>query len=735
MPPGWSGPRSRFVIPGTAPQSHEKKICDPADQIHRGIPLFFGRVVIGDPSVVPDGSGGNRWWRGTVGRTVFGPSAGVDEVWMQYALGVDLGTTYSSAAVVRNGRDEIVSLGARGDVLPTVVAVRHDGSVLVGESAERRAYEEPERVAREFKRRIGDDVPVVLDGAQYMPETLLGMVLAHIVETVAIREGGPPHALAVCHPAKWGPLRTERLRSAIRKVHRGPFQLVSEPHAAAVHYASRERVPAGANVAVYDLGGGTFDAAVLQRTTDGFITLGNPRGIDALGGIDFDDAVLGYALDCLGESIDELNIDQPAVAASLLRLRRECTEAKEALSADTDTAIPVMLPNLSTRLRLTRAELEDMIRDRLAETIATTREAIHSAALDVEDIDRVLLVGGSSRIPMAAEMLGRALGRPIALDAHPKEATARGAALLAAVGAGMDLDVELNTEVRVAASHTSASDSWQGTLRSTGRRLDTLEPVGATTNVEIDRSEAEQVEAQPPGGPDIRALQPNGESLPEQQSAGQDTADVAVAALAGTHAMRFAPSPGTPSAAGDQAPTAPLTRNDWDGPTLWRSSPAGPDVGEGAAIDGSTTLETVEFVPDEQGRGPEDHGSPRVDDFAQATGALHTGAAGKTERSVDLRTVEASENEGNPPNRPTVEAHQVTNGAVGANAHSAAAVSARSAETHSSPTGRTLSAQQAASLKGEAAESSLQTSPYLALGLSVVGCSLAGWVFLSQLGY
>ncbi|MCB0972999.1 MAG: Hsp70 family protein [Actinobacteria bacterium] len=640
---------------------------------------------------------------------------------MQYALGVDLGTTYSSAAVVRSGRDEVVSLSARGDVLPTVVAVRQDGSVLVGESAQRRAYEEPERVTREFKRRIGDDVPIVLDGAQYMPETLLGMVLAHIIETVTIQEGGPPTALAVCHPAKWGPLRTERLRGAIRNVHRGPFHLVSEPHAAAVHYASRERVPAGANVAVYDLGGGTFDAAVLRRTADGFITLGNPRGIDALGGIDFDDAVLGHALDSLGPSLEELNLDQPAVAASLLRLRRECTEAKEALSTDTDTAIPVMLPNISTRLRLTRAELEDMIRDRLDETVATTREAVHSAGLDVDEIDRVLLVGGSSRIPMAAELVSRALGRPVALDAHPKEATARGASLLAAVSVGMELDVKLAADLPdVSEGAQSTSDSWQGTLRATGRTRRSASLGDTETVDEIGPLAADISEAEAVGHADVAGEV--AEAQPE---------DVAVGATTRLRSAR------------DLSPTSPLMRRDWDGPTLWRQgsasghSTADPSMVEAPSMESSRARLKSAIPSARKTHGLGQDGS--AGEIAEGLSSSH--------ETIDIRhhAVEA----------PGIE-RDVHGGdtAVPAPAHARTLHAARTRGRAPSVSDDDLAGDDHGRREGtlviaaahdddvepshgpETGDAeSLQTSPYLALGLSLIGCSVAAWVFLGQLGY
>ena len=131
--------------------------------------------------------------------------------------------------------------------------------------------------------------------------------------------------------------------------------MLTEPEAAAIHYSSTERVEAGDVIAVYDLGGGTFDAAVLRKTAGGWETLGTPEGIERLGGIDFDAAVFAHVQRSLGGALEELDEDDPTAMAAVGRLREECSAAKEALSSDTDTSIPVLLPNLQTQVRLDRA--------------------------------------------------------------------------------------------------------------------------------------------------------------------------------------------------------------------------------------------------------------------------------------------------------------------------------------------------------------------------------------------
>ena len=349
-----------------------------------------------------------------------------------YALGVDLGTTFTAAAIWRGGHAEIASLGSRAAVVPSVVLLREDETVLTGEAASRRGLSEPHRVAREFKRRLGDTTPILLGGAPYSAEALMARLLRSVVDAVASREGGPASAVCVSHPANWGPYKIDLLRQAVRMAGlEQPVVYTTEPEAAAAFYARQQRIDPGALVAVYDLGGGTFDAAVLRKTPTGFEILGQPEGIERLGGIDVDAAVFGHVSRALGGKLAELDEDDPVAIAAVARLKEECVQAKEALSSDTDVAIAVLLPNISTEVRLTRAELEAMVRPALRSTVEALKRAIRSAGVTPEQLHSVLLVGGSSRMPIVAQLVGAELGRPVAVDAHPKHAVALGAAWLA----------------------------------------------------------------------------------------------------------------------------------------------------------------------------------------------------------------------------------------------------------------------------------------------------------------
>jgi actin-like ATPase involved in cell morphogenesis len=363
---------------------------------------------------------------------------------MGYSLGVDLGTTYCAAAVLRDGQTapEVVTLGASSAVMPTVVLLRADGEVLEGESAVRRGVDEPTRVAREFKRRLGDPTPLVLGGTPYGADALMGHVLREIIRITVEREGAAPDRLVLTHPANYGPYKLEQVREVARLAGADldRLVLVTEPEAAAISYATRERIAPGEVVAVYDFGGGTFDVALLRRTEHGFVGVGRPDGMERFGGIDIDAAILAFVDTQLGGALTALDPTDPEVQVAVARLKEDCRVAKETLSSDTDASIPVSLPGLQTRVRLTRAELEEIVRPRIVETIDALGRAVASASLGMDDVGRILLVGGSSRTPLVGEMIAARTGRPVAVDAHPKFTICLGAAVRGTVPASAAAD-------------------------------------------------------------------------------------------------------------------------------------------------------------------------------------------------------------------------------------------------------------------------------------------------------
>ncbi|MGH8966630.1 MAG: Hsp70 family protein, partial [Actinomycetes bacterium] len=315
---------------------------------------------------------------------------------MTYQLGIDLGTTYTCAAVCRSTdqrwvEPEVVTLGSQGASVPSVLFLAEDGGVVVGEAAERRAVTDFDRVVREFKRRIGDPTPVMVAGRPWAPQELSARLVRWVVDRVAEREGGPAERIAVTHPAAWGPHKKDMLASALAG--QGlTVTFLAEPQAAALSYAANERISGGSTIAVYDLGGGTFDAAVVRKGDGpggGFGLLGRPEGLERLGGVDFDEVVYEHVLEGMPDAFAELDDTDPAVLSAVARLRRDCTEAKEALSSDTEVAIPVMLPNARGSVRLHRSEFEAMIRMQIEETVSALRSAVVSAGTSPDQLTAV----------------------------------------------------------------------------------------------------------------------------------------------------------------------------------------------------------------------------------------------------------------------------------------------------------------------------------------------------------
>ena len=351
---------------------------------------------------------------------------------MSYALGIDLGTTFTAAAICESGRrPSMISLGSSGYSVPSVLFLRDDNTFLIGEAAEMRALVDPTRVARYFKRQLGDPGSRFIGGTPYSPQTLTSHLLASVLSTVVARQGSEPDTVVLTHPANWGPYRREVFEQAAAMAGvRSRLLLLSEPEAAAIHYATSERIEPGELIGVYDLGGGTFDAVVMRRTATGFELVGQPQGVERLGGVDFDDVIWEFVADVAELDVQEMarTTDETLIAGGHA-LRNSCVSAKRLLSADTTADIRIALPTVNQTVRLNRKEFENRIRPRLVETITALEGAMRSGGVGAEDLSRVLLVGGSSRIPIVSQLLVQHFGRPIALDSDPKNTVALGAAL------------------------------------------------------------------------------------------------------------------------------------------------------------------------------------------------------------------------------------------------------------------------------------------------------------------
>jgi len=351
---------------------------------------------------------------------------------MSYVVGIDLGTTSTVAAVCRpGGTAQVVPLDGAAGAVPSAVYLGADGTFLVGEAAQRRELSDPGHVVRDLTRRVGDPTPLLVGRQPVSPDELAARFLVRVVDDVARRESGVAARVAVTHPAGWGPHRLGALHAALAEQGLGSATLIPEPVAAATGYAASARVEPGATVGVYDLGGGRCDATVLRRGPDGFTVVGSPDSVERFGGADLDEVVLAHVREALGPAWEELDPTDPEVLTAVADLRRAAIAAKEALSHDTEVLIPVVLPGVRTQVRLGRAEFEEMIRPALVETAESVRRALDRAGMSAADLAALVLVGGSSRIPLVPQLLSEEFGRDVTVAPDPVGVVAMGAALLA----------------------------------------------------------------------------------------------------------------------------------------------------------------------------------------------------------------------------------------------------------------------------------------------------------------
>ena len=358
---------------------------------------------------------------------------------MSYVLAVDVGTSFTAAAIARFDQGasspECLPLGLRGTSVPSVLFYPDDGPVLVGEAAERRGLDSPGRVVREFKRRVGDAVPISVGQLSLAAEDVFATMARWVADRAEERQGAPPSEIILTYPAAWGFHRTTLIKDALAAKGLGNVTLLTEPEAAALHYASQVRVEDGSIIAVYDLGGGTFDTAVLRKeASNRFELLGQPEGFEHMRGADFDAALFRYVADHTDGALAGLDPAGPGVLAALSRLRRECVEAKEALSSDSEANISVLLPGIQQQIRLVRPEFESLIEDPVRDTVDALEQSLGQLGLEPADLTAVLLIGGSSRIPLVAQLISEQLDRPIAVDADPKSSICMGAAVSAVLG-------------------------------------------------------------------------------------------------------------------------------------------------------------------------------------------------------------------------------------------------------------------------------------------------------------
>ncbi|UWZ33614.1 Hsp70 family protein [Dactylosporangium roseum] len=350
-------------------------------------------------------------------------------------LGIDFGTS-NTVAMVRTADARMRPLLFDGSpLLPSALYFNSDGKVLVGRDAERNARLDPARFEPNPKRRIDDGEVFIGDHPLPVPR-LFAHVLSQVNTEARRQLGAAPEEVRLTHPARWGERRRSLLIEATRIAGLGHPRLIAEPVGAASYFTAvlGSAVPVGRSLAIYDLGGGTFDATVVRRTQSGFEVLAED-GLPDVGGLDFDHAIIEH----LGKTYSGSHKEKwEALAnptdASDRRLRRMLYEdvrgAKEMLSRTASTDIH--LPSMDIDAHLTREELETLVRPYLERTVSCLSRAIESARLQPKDMVGIFLVGGSSRIPLAAHLIHTELGvAPTTLE-QPETVVVEGALCIGA---------------------------------------------------------------------------------------------------------------------------------------------------------------------------------------------------------------------------------------------------------------------------------------------------------------
>ena len=349
---------------------------------------------------------------------------------MSWILAIDFGTSNTTAAFADGGGTPQVLEPEGSRYLPSVVVVDAGGNLLTGKVARQQASLYPERTERVPKRALVSGDTVVLGDRPFKAAELAGAVLRKVYdEALRFHGGTPPDLVLLTHPARWGDPLTARLREAALEAGitgAAPLRLLSEPEAAAWFYAP----PAdGQVVAVFDLGGGTLDTAVLRASGGGFAIAGPPGGDPDLGGEDFDDALQGWLLGQARsrdeDAWEELTGPGRRPARDRARLREQVTLTREALSEH--HAGEVVIDGYDEEFRVTRDELEELIAEALSRGVQEMRRTVTAASIAPQALTGLYLTGGSSRTPLVAKRLWAALGVQPQLRDDPKAVVALGA--------------------------------------------------------------------------------------------------------------------------------------------------------------------------------------------------------------------------------------------------------------------------------------------------------------------
>ena len=361
---------------------------------------------------------------------------------MSKIIGIDLGTTYSAVAVLEGGEAKIIPNPEGNRTTPSVVAFKGD-EIQVGEVAKRQAITNPNTVIS-IKRHMGTDYKVEVNGKKYSPQEISAMILQNLKATAESYLGEKVTKAVITVPAYFNDAQRQATRDAGKIAGLEVERIINEPTAAALAYGL-DKTDIDQKVLVFDLGGGTFDVSILELG-DGVFEVLATSGDNLLGGDDFDQAIIDYLVE---EFKKDQGIDLSKDKMAMQRLKDAAEKAKKDLSGVTSTQIslpfisagesgPVHLENT-----LTRAKFDELTRHLVERTLVPTRQALKDAGLTPSDIDQVILVGGSTRIPAVQEAIKKEMGKEPHKGVNPDEVVAMGAAIQGGVITGDVKDVVL----------------------------------------------------------------------------------------------------------------------------------------------------------------------------------------------------------------------------------------------------------------------------------------------------
>ena len=361
---------------------------------------------------------------------------------MAKIIGIDLGTTNSCAAVLEAGVPKVIPNPEGSRTTPSVVAYKK-GERIVGEAAKRQALTNPNTVSS-IKRKMGTAEKVELDGKKYTPEEVSAMILSYIKDYAESYLGEKVDKAVITVPAYFTDSQRQATKNAGKIAGLEVERIINEPTAAALSYGLEK--DEGQVILVYDLGGGTFDVSILELG-DGVFEVKATNGNNKLGGDDFDERIIEYIVK---EFKKENGIDLSDDDMAMQRLKEVAEKAKKDLSGMLSTQIsaPFIAKDkdgeaLHIDMTLTRAKFEDLISDLVEDTLEPVRKAIKDAKMTKKDIDKVILVGGSTRVPLVYDTITKELGKEPSREVNPDEVVAMGAAIQGGVIAGDVNDIVL----------------------------------------------------------------------------------------------------------------------------------------------------------------------------------------------------------------------------------------------------------------------------------------------------